>query len=800
MQQIDSIFDALMVGNASVIVSENIRLINNEALSLYNKPQLKTEEVEELRKIIMICNVLYNRTDMTVLPVEDGFYDLILEKYKIYDSNFQVGSAVVEFRNFVENDLDEKGQKIAESPVIFLEKPERDELRQSVYDDIMRLDKPNITPYDFYECPITFTSDRISKRSHNTEHNHPDLVGTLDKAKFVTNQDAINAGVFNDSNVKVLERDFFQDHIDKGIYSPNDIITVVCELKYDGISVEADCGFSLNSARTRGDTGIGQASDITPILQDYIFKNASVMIGEPDLGVKFEAIMTKTNLSKFNELRGRSYANCRSAIVGLFGSSDAYLYKDLITLVPLAIDRDQMPSISNRLEEIEFLNKVFVSHGEPLRYSVFQGRVEDVLYFIRVFWDEAKLARSYLNFMYDGIVVSYLDENIRRKLGRKNYINKYSMAVKFDPLEKQTIFRGYTYEVGQHGNITPMIHYDPVEFNGTIHTKSTGSSYERFQKLGLRYGDYINVTYVNDVMPYVSNVECAHNRHNESPKIEFIENCPVCGSKLMLSDSGKTMICPNMECLGRSTQRMVNMFSKLNIKGFADSTFTALSEFDHLYKLYDDRSIHEDFYINRLGVADGQAFSQALYSLINEPIRDYIIMGSLGFTSIGYKKWQGILEYITLSELNYHYIRYKNNPDKTADNFKYFILGITNDKNIGLVTAETIANEWQFFEQDIQFILDNCKIIDSFGSADSCKGQIRITGCRNSQLMEQLITAGYDAGDSSVTKKTDILLIPYEGFESSKVAKAKANPNIKIIPINEFIENSEKYIGIKLQG
>ena len=29
------------------------------------------------------------------------------------------------------------------------------------------------------------------------------------------------------------------------------------------------------------------------------------------------------------------------------------------------------------------------------------------------------------------------------------------MAVKFDPLEKQTIFRGYTYEVGKNGNITP---------------------------------------------------------------------------------------------------------------------------------------------------------------------------------------------------------------------------------------------------------------------------------------------------------------------------------------------------------
>ena len=89
-------------------------------------------------------------------------------------------------------------------------------------------------------------------------------------------------------------------------------------------------------------------------------------------------------------------------------------------------------------------------------------------------------------------------------------------------------------------------------------------------------------------------------------------------------------------------------------------------------------------------------------------------------------------------------------------------------------------------------------MVNSFGNDNICKGEIRFTGFRNLQLAEQLNTAGYDAGDSSVTKKTDILLIPYEGFTSSKVNKAKNNPNTKIIPVQDFIENSKKYIGIDL--
>ena len=116
---IDLMYNCLMKGDASVLTSENINNLNQEALNIYNlQDPISSTEVETLKKIIMICNVLYNRTDMTVLPIEDGFYDLLLEKYKKYDSNFQVGSAVVDFRNFLENDLDNP-TKIAECPIFF---------------------------------------------------------------------------------------------------------------------------------------------------------------------------------------------------------------------------------------------------------------------------------------------------------------------------------------------------------------------------------------------------------------------------------------------------------------------------------------------------------------------------------------------------------------------------------------------------------------------------------------------------------------------------------------------------------
>jgi hypothetical protein len=229
------------------------------------------------------------------------------------------------------------------------------------------------------------------------------------------------------------------------------------------------------------------------------------------------------------------------------------------------------------------------------------------------------------------------------------------------------------------------------------------------------------------------------------------------------------------------------MFAKMNIKGFADASFSVLG-CTHLFEIF---NISKDKYVDMLGSANGVKFFDELNKLKTEGIRDFIILGALGFSSIAHKKWEGILKYLTLGELEQLYLECGKDSD-------YFYRRISQIPNIGPVTARTIADEWEFFEPDILFILNNVKLIETKGSMDQIKGQIRISGFRNQQLLEQLITAGFDAGDGSVTRATDILIIPYEGYSSGKVTKAQNNPNTKIITLNDFIENSEAIIGIKL--
>ena len=184
---VDYYLNSLLSGNPSVIIDSNNARLNQLALDLYNKNKILTiEEQEILKKIIFICNILYNRTDMSIPVISDGFYDLLNEVYKTYDPHFQVGSYVIDFKEHFVNDNNSKvlGNR---TPIRIIKKEEskKDELHQDIFNNISRfypMNNKDFIPY----LPIE-DQGALSKRYHNTEHNHPSLVGTLDKAKFVLN-------------------------------------------------------------------------------------------------------------------------------------------------------------------------------------------------------------------------------------------------------------------------------------------------------------------------------------------------------------------------------------------------------------------------------------------------------------------------------------------------------------------------------------------------------------------------------------------------------------------------------------
>ena len=707
-------------------------------------PKSVNDENTQIRliNIIKIANIYYNNDFNGLLLIDDDIYDRIVVLLRQTSIPIPIGAPRIELKEpipMANNTLLESKQGSLKQVVRFSNAGEyfntlTSNATKSLYDDYI------INPDD---------NDCSYRKLRNTGHKY-DLCGTLDKCKFVTNLDAKSAGVFEDTSVMVFERDFLNPHIKKGIVNPNDI-TIIASLKYDGISVEATVqGDTIISACSRGDMANNEASDLTPILGGMKFKRAEGISKQDEFGIKFEFIVNNLNMNRLLKQYKVNYVNHRNAIIGLFGRLDARAFRDYMTPVPLESSLD-----TDRITEIQFLNKYYTK-GLDLRHIVIRGNKSEVLKQLSEFVEEASNIRSFMPFAYDGIVVEYVDPNIRNILGKLNSIPRYSVAIKFNPLKRQSIFTHYTYSVGYTGTIIPMAHFEPVDFMGAIHDKTTIHSYARFKNLRLCKGDKVNLSLNNDVIVYLTKAEDDNSREDREQYLEkFPTHCPSCGTKLEYSLSGDTAYCPNFYCRERSLNRIAGMLQKLGVKDFSLETVRAL----------DIKNVIELFNVDTkraqqvLGTNNGIKFKKTIEALKDVELPDYRVLASLGFPGIGNVTWLKLLQGAPIDVL------LNGTIDDIAKCYHKVKVGI------GPKTIQCIITEREHFREEIEFLYKNLKILNTNVGVVRKRKIVVFSGVRDHQLEKLFEEKGFGISDSFVNTCT-VLVVPNIGFMSSKVEKA----------------------------
>ena len=760
-EQLSRIFNELLQSNTSNAYNTDfIMAVGQYVVQLLQRSKhWGAADVQNVDLILKISNILYNNTSKDVLLLDDGVYDQLLQAYKMYNPNYQVGSIPTKL---IEVD---NGQR-----------SEKKQLYHLVNKDLIE-SKPYTPTIMQQHLPIQFSMPKqlctlirepITKRMINTEHKYPQLVGTLDKCKFTLNDEARQAGVFDDANVQIFERDFMHMCLGQHIIEPYEEFTMLGELKYDGVSVEAEVlGDRIITALSRGDTGANIATDLTPIFENYRFPCAKNVPKNEPFGIKFEAVLTHRNMEIVSEMRQREYKNGRNAIIGLLGASDAYRFAHYITLIPLATSIDWSKfGPEGRLAELEFLN-TFYHSGELNRHVVFKGSYWDIMLQIKGFVDTAETIRGMLPYMIDGVVISFMDPNKIRTLGRVNSVNKWQMAIKFNPREVRTIFSHYTYSIGKSGNVIPMLHFRPVEFIGTIHSKQTAHSYQRFRELALVPGQEIDIKYVNDVLTYVTKPDTDHNRRlqmSQQPE-PFIEFCPYCGSRIEISPTLKSARCPNPNCHERRIMRMVDMMDKLGFKDFSEETVRAMdaacmfsstgfTSFMDLIESYNDTRLAEV-----IGPVMANKFVEYQVKLVRDPLPDYLVMAAMCFEGMGIEKWKLVLSIYSLNTL-------------LGFSRDQLMVALKDVKGIGPATIEAIAEGFVGYHDELKFIAQMPNIVSSHGT--SAKPKVVLTGFRDPKVIQSLQEMGYEASDTlQVTKDTKALIALDPNANSGKIQKAK---------------------------
>lgn len=738
----------------NILTSPDIVAIN-QICSEFLNGTMYSNDLETIREILVISNILYNNTDMDILPLEDGIYDLVVVKYnKLTGGKAPVGAPPTNNLKLNTKDL----RNIAENKSMGIDAMIAIPEDKQTYAANILFNKYPVREEDF----IVDTSDHTvaNKLVRDTTPSYPELIGTLDKCKFVSMYDAINSGVKeDDESVIAFDRDFLTPtypYAEQSAYQRTGLAKpeMILELKYDGVSVEAEIqGDTIVFANSRGDTANQQATDYTGIFGGKKFIRAKGMDPNLKFGMKFEAIITYSNLMKLEQMFGIKYKNPRVAVSGLLANANATMYRDFITLVPIKTSGIRFESVA---QEIDWMNQYY-SSGVEMRYVLIRGNYYELVDQIKQFTEEAEYMRTSMNFAYDGVVVSYTDPNMKQILGRKNSVDKWSIAIKFNAKAKNTYFMKYEFSVGQDGRITPIGYFAPVEFFGTTHDKTTVHSYKRFMELGLREGSIVNIKYNNDVICYLTKPDISYNARidREQPPIPFPEYCPSCGQEITFSESGDSAWCTNPYCPEKVLARVSGMLKKLGVKDFGRAQLTKLQ----VTNLTSFLHIQENKAIELLGEVNGRKLMSRIQDLKTKSIYDYQIVGAIGFNGVSQSRWEKILQHIRLERI-------------VKANAKDLFDMIYNIPGMGRTIAESIVYERStIMKEDMETILSMSNVIQTYGQKQALP-EVRFSGVRDKQLEQEFNSHGFSAdGDKSVTKNTMFLIVPYDGFTSSKVEK-----------------------------
>jgi len=375
----------------------------------------------------------------------------------------------------------------------------------------------------------------------------------------------------------------FIERIEKTLSGP---VEFVCELKFDGISISLTYNNGeLVRAVTRGDGA--QGDDVTANIRTIRTIPLKLHGDYPEFfEMRGEVIMPHDSFNRINaerdELGLPTFANPRNAAAGT------------VKLL------DSKEVASRRLDNFCYYMMMdeipYQSHYQSLMAAKEWGfnisqhiavckNINEIEDFINQ-WDTN---RKNLPFDIDGIVIKVNSFTQREELGLTAKSPRWAIAYKFKAEQVTTKLLGVDFQVGRHGTITPVANLEPVQLAGTTVKRATLNNADFIRQLDLHYDDMVKVEKGGDIIPKIVGVDTKH-RKDGHPTVEFIKNCPECGTQLIQNEGETAWYCPNnLGCPPQIKGRIEHFISRkaMNIESLGEGKVEILFD-NHLITNYAD--------------------------------------------------------------------------------------------------------------------------------------------------------------------------------------------------------------------
>lgn len=354
-------------------------------------------------------------------------------------------------------------------------------------------------------------------------------------------------------------------------------VEYVCELKYDGLSISIlyENG-QLVQAVTRGD-GF-QGDDVTHNVRTIRSVPLHLRGKYPQrFYIRGEIIMPKKSLDKLNEERKKEglepYANPRNTASGSLKlqDSEAVAKRGLDCYLYYVLTDER--GYSTQWNSLQHAKDMGFKVGNYARLCT---NLEEVTAFIE-HWNTE---RYHLPFEIDGVVIKVNSISEQEELGYTAKSPRWAIAYKFKAEKVETQLLSVDYQVGRTGAITPVANLKPVLVAGTTVKRASLHNQDFIANMDLRINDMVFVEKGGEIIPKIVDVNY-DKREPGTIKLEFIKNCPACGTPLVRESGEAAHFCPNEKaCPPQVMGRMEHFVSRraMNIDSVGAETVSMLYE------------------------------------------------------------------------------------------------------------------------------------------------------------------------------------------------------------------------------
>lgn len=491
-----------------------------------------------------------------------------------------------------------------------IEEPEREEIRnlrrelEEANRQYYVLNAPTMSDYDF---------DIKLRRLQDLETQYPDMFDPNSPTQHVgsdletTTGDSGKSGVSGNSGktgkagafpqlahrypMLSLSNTYSREEIEQWlerIYKEVSNVEIVCELKYDGLSISLwyENGI-LTHALTRGDGQVGDDVLMNiktiPTIPTSLSRDSRYSSLPSSFELRGEVLLPWENFERLNREREANeealFANPRNAASGTLKMQDpAEVKRRGLTCYLYYMLGENLPGTTHS-ERLDIAREMGFPISDAVRVC---HSIDEVMDYIS-YWDTE---RKNLPVATDGIVLKVNSLSQQQVLGYTAKSPRWAIAYKF-PAERQlTRLNAITYQVGRTGVVTPVANLDPIQLSGTIVQRATLHNEDFIRSLDIREGDMVYVEKGGEIIPKIVGKESptdAQSRPTNSegrPTVDrqpfsFPDTCPECGATLVRVEGEAAWRCPNEAgCPPQIKGRMEHFVSRkaMNIDGLGEET------------------------------------------------------------------------------------------------------------------------------------------------------------------------------------------------------------------------------------